>query len=110
MADRRAHSEAEIEAAVRVLSDPERLEEAQRVIAVAAPALQGILAQALESAEWFGSAHRAQVREAAEQDDAAERVAAVQRLIEEETRVSMLVGAAVGYELAHVLNDDQGDD
>ena len=110
MADRRAHSEAEIEAAVRVLSDPERLEEAQRVIAVAAPALQGILAQALESAEWFGSAHRAQVREAVEQDDSEERAAAVQRLIEEETRVSMLVGAAVGYELAHVLNDDQGDD
>ena len=110
MADRRAHSEAEIEAAVRVLSDPERLEEAERVIAVAAPALQGILVQALESAEWFGSAHRAQVREAVEADDPAERTAAVQRLIEEETRVSMLVGAAVGYELAHVLNDDQGDD
>jgi hypothetical protein len=110
VADRRAHSEAEIEAAVRVLSDPERLEEAQRVIAVAAPALQGILAQALDSAEWFGSAHRAQVREAVEQEAPDERAAAVQRLIEEETRVSMLVGAAVGYELAHVLNDDQGDD
>ena len=110
MADRRAHSEAEIDAAVRVLSDPQRLDEAQRVIAVAAPALQGILAQALESAAWFGSAHRAQVREAVEQDDPGERAAAVQRLIAEETRVSMLVGAAVGYELAHVLNDDQGDD
>jgi hypothetical protein len=110
VADRRAHSEAEIEAAVRVLSEPERLDDAQRVIAVAAPALQGILAQALESAEWFGSAHRAQVREATEQDDPAERMAAVQRLIEEETRVSMLVGAAVGYELAHVLNAKQGDD
>jgi hypothetical protein len=110
VADRRAHSEAEIEAAVRVLSDPERLEQAQHVIAVAAPSLQGILAQALESAEWFGSAHRAQVREAVDHDDPDDRAAAVQRLIEEETRVSMLVGAAVGYELAHVLNDDQGDD
>ena len=110
VADRRAHTEAEIDAAVRVLSAPERLEDAQRVIAVAAPALQGILAQALESAEWFGSAHRAQVREAVEADDPGARAAAVQRLIEEETRVSMLVGAAVGYELAHVLNDDQGDD
>jgi hypothetical protein len=110
VADRRAHSEAEIEAAVRVLTDPERLEQAQRVIAFAAPSLQGILAQALDSAEWFGSAHVAQVREAVDQDDPGERAAAVQRLIEEETRVSMLVGAAVGYELAHVLNDDQGDD
>jgi hypothetical protein len=110
VADRRAHTEAEIEAAVRVLSDPERLEDAQQVIAVAAPALQGILFQALESAEWFGSAHRAQVREAVDHDDPDARAAAVQSLIEEETRVSMLVGAAVGYELAHVLNDDQGDD
>jgi hypothetical protein len=109
VADRRAHSEAEIEAAVQVLSDPARLEEAQRVIGVAAPALQGILAQALESADWFGSAHVAQVREAADQEEPNERVAAVQRLIEEETRVSMLVGAAVGYELAHVLNEDQGE-
>jgi hypothetical protein len=107
--DRPAHSEAEIEAAVRVLSDPARLEEAQRVIAVAAPALQQILAQALEAGDWFGSAHRAQVLEAAGQEDADERVAAVQGLIAEETRVSMLVGAAVGYELAHVLNENQGE-
>jgi hypothetical protein len=108
--DRRAHSDAEIEAAVQVLSDPDRLEEAQRVIAVAAPALQTILAQALEAGDWFGSAHRAQVLEAAGHEDHGERVDAVQRLIAEETRVSMLVGAAVGYELAHVLYENRGDD
>ena len=107
---RRAHTEAEIDAAVQVLSDPARLEEAQRVIAGAAPALQAILEQALEAAEWFGSAHRAQVLEATGLEDTTERLDAVQRLIAEETRVSMLVGAAVGYELAHVLGDnDQGD-
>jgi len=107
---RRAHTEAEIDAAVQVLSDPARLEEAQRVIAAAAPALQAILEQALEAAEWFGSAHRAQVLEATGLEDTTQRLDAVQRLIAEETRVSMLVGAAVGYELAHVLGDnDQGD-
>ena len=110
MPDRRAHSEPEIEAAVQVLSDPARLEEAQRVIASAAPALQGILEQALDAADWFGSAHRAQVMEATGQEDPIERLEAVQRLIIEETRLSMLVGAAVGYELAHVLNENQGDD
>jgi hypothetical protein len=108
--DRRAHSEAEIEAAVEVLSDPTRLDEAQRVVAAAAPALQRILEQALESAEWFGSAHLAQVMEATGQEEPQERLDAVQRLIAEETRVSMLVGVAVGYELAHVLNEQQGDD
>jgi hypothetical protein len=108
--DRRAHSQAEIEAAVEVLSDPARLEEAQRVVASAAPALQAILEQALVAADWFGSAHRAQVLEATGQEDTMERLDAVQRLIAEETRVSMLIGVAVGYELAHVLNENQGDD
>ena len=75
--DRRAHSEAEIEAAVEVLSDPTRLDEAQRVVAAAAPQLQRILEQALESAEWFGSAHRAQVMEATGQEDPMARLEAV---------------------------------
>jgi hypothetical protein len=107
---RRQHTDAEIEAAVKVLSEPERLEEAQRVVASAAPALQAILENALEAAEWFGSAHAAQVMEATGQEDPTERLGAVQRLIVEETRVSMLVGVAVGYELAHVLNEHRGDD
>ena len=107
---RRAHTDAEIDAAVQVLSDPARLEEAQRVIAAAAPALQAILEQALDAADWFGSAHRAQVLEATGQEDTMERLEAVQRLIAEETRVSMLIGVAVGYELAHVLNENQGED
>ena len=108
--ERPAHSDAEIEAAVQALSDPARLEDAQRVVAAAAPALQGILAQALESADWFGSAHRAQVLEAAGHEDPTERLDAVQRLIAEETRVSMLIGVAVGYELSYVLNENRGED
>ena len=107
--DRRAHTEAEIKAAVEALSEPGRLEEAQRVVGSVAPALQAILQQALEAADWFGSAHRAQVLEATGQEDTMERLDAVQRLIAEETRVSMLIGVAVGYELAHVLNETQGE-
>ena len=80
------------------------------MVAAAAPALQGILEQALESAEWFGSAHRAQVMEATGQEDPMERVDAVQRLIAEETRVAMLIGVAVGYELSYVLNENRGED
>jgi hypothetical protein len=48
---------------VQALSEPERLEQAQRVVARRA-ALQRILNQALEAADWFGSAHQAQVLEA----------------------------------------------
>jgi hypothetical protein len=106
---RRAHSDDEIRAAVQVLSDPARLEEAQRAIGSVAPELQHILEQALDAADWFGSAHRAQVMEATGQEDPAVRLEAVEGLISEETRLSMLIGAAVGYELAHVLNENQGE-
>ena len=106
----REHSEADIEAAVQLLSEPERLEEAQRLVAAAAPALQGILAQALESADWFDSAHRAQVMEATGLEEPIDRADAVQALIAEETRVAMLIGVAVGYELSTVLNENTGDD
>jgi hypothetical protein len=97
------HSDAEIDAAIEALSDPARLEEAQRLVAAKAPQLQGILDQALESADWFGSAHQAEVLKAAGQADPDERVTAVRNLVAEETRLSMLVGVAVGYELGQML-------
>ena len=93
-------SDAEVEAAVRRLEEPGRLDAAQRTVAAQAPALQRILNQALEDADWFGSAHRDAVRKAAESDDAE---TAVSTLIAEETRVAMLIGAAVGLELANQL-------
>jgi hypothetical protein len=97
------HSDAEIDAAIEALSDPQRLEEAQRLVQAKAPQLQRILDQALESADWFGSAHQVEVLKAAGTADPDERVAAVQTLVADETRLSMLVGVAVGYELAQML-------
>jgi len=106
--ERRAYSDAEIDAAIEALSEPERLEGAQRLVAARAPQLQRILNLALEGADWFGSAHQAAVLEAAGKPDVDERLAAVRTLIAEETRVAMLVGVAVGYELANVLNETEG--
>ena len=108
-AARRSYSEAEIEAAVAALSQPERLEEAQRLVAANAPALQGILNRALDAGEWFGSAHQAQVLQAAGMADPDARIGAVRTLIAEETRVSMLIGVAVGFELAHELANPRED-
>jgi hypothetical protein len=99
------YTDAQIEAAVASLSEPGRLEEAQRLVGGAAPQLQGILNQALESADWFGAAHQAEVLRAAGLADPDERMRAVRSLIAEETGVSMLIGVAVGYELAHLLMD-----
>jgi hypothetical protein len=104
---RRAYTDDEVEAAVQALSQPERLEEAQRVVSDNAPALQRILNQVLHEADWFGSAHQQQVLEAAGTADIEERLRAVRTLLAEETQVSMLVGVAVGYELAHELMDKE---
>jgi len=100
---RRAYTDAEIEAAIEAVSDPVRLEGAQRLVAENAPQLQHILNQALESSDWFGSAHQAEVSRAAGAADPGERERAVRTLVAEETRLSMLVGVAVGFELGHVL-------
>jgi hypothetical protein len=100
---RRAYTDAEVEAAIEALADPARLEEAQRLVGANAPGLQRILNEALHAADWFGSAHQAAVLDAAGKPDVDERLAAVRTLIAEETGVSMLIGVAVGYELAHEL-------
>jgi len=107
--DRRAYTDEEVEAAVQALSDPARLDEAQRIVLANAPTLQRILNIALDEADWFGSAHHAQVLEAAGKADIEERLLAVRSLLAEETRVAMLIGVAVGYELAHELMDKEDD-
>ncbi len=106
-AARRSYSDAEVDAAVQALSDPDRLTEAQRVVEASAPALQRILNQALDEANWFDVAHQQQVLEAAGKADIEDRLQAVRLLLAEETRVSMLIGVAVGFELAHELIDDE---
>jgi hypothetical protein len=103
MPGRRAYSDAEVEAAIQALSDPERLEQAQRMVGANAPGIQRILNEALQAADWFGSAHQAAVLEAAGKPDVDDRMTAVRTLVAEETNVAMLIGVAVGYELAHEL-------
>ena len=106
-APRREYSDAEVDAAVQVLSEPERLAQAQRVVEANAPALQRILNQALDEANWFDAAHQQQVLEAAGKAEIEERLQAVRLLLAEETRVAMLIGVAVGFELAHELIDNE---
>lgn len=112
MPDDRTYTAAEVDAAVEALSRPERLRHAQEVITHAAPALQRVLNAALHEGGWFGGAHESLVLAAASAADGEERLLAVRTLVAEETRLGMLVGAAVGFELAHELqrNHDQGSD
>ena len=105
-------SDEQVEAAVRALSDPERFAGAERSLAAIAPQLQRVLAHALEEGGWFGDAHRSQVRAALAETDPATREERIETLLAEETRMGMLVGVAVGWELARELegqDDPQGD-
>jgi hypothetical protein len=98
------YSAEQVDAAVAALgADPERLGHAQEVVTHAAPGLQRILNEALEAGGWFGSAHEDQVVKAAGAAEGDERLRAVRTLVAEETRIGMLVGVAVGFELAREL-------
>jgi hypothetical protein len=101
----RVFTDEQVDAAVRALSDPERFKGAERLLANAAPQLQRILAQSLHEGGWFGEAHESQVRQAVREPDELERARKVETLLAEETRMGMLVGVAVGWELARELND-----
>jgi len=97
------HSDEEIDAAIQALSDPERLAGARDTVAQFAPQLQRVLDQALSEGGWFGSAHEEQLERAVSEDSPAARVAVLRQLVDDETRLGMLVGVAVGIELAREL-------
>ena len=99
----RAFTDEELDRAVEALSDPERFREAEARVGRVAPQLQRILNDALHSGGWFGGAHEDQLRRAASAEDQTERVRALRTLLAEETRIGMLVGVAIGWELAREL-------
>jgi len=98
-------SDEQVEAAVRALADPERFAGAERLVSAAAPQLQRVLAHALNEGGWFGPAHMAELRSALAEPDEAARMERVETLLAEETRIGMLVGVAVGWQLARELGD-----
>ncbi len=97
-------NDAEVQAALEALSEPGRFREAEQRVARVAPQLQRLLNAALHEGGWFGEAHESQVRQAAGAEEEAERTMAIRSLLAEETRMGMLVGVAVGWELARELN------
>jgi hypothetical protein len=99
----RAYTDADLDAAITAITDPQRLQEAQDLVMRAAPSLQRVLAAAIAEGGWFDLAHDQAVREATGGEDAQERIRAVRTLLAEETRLGMLVGVAVGFELAREL-------
>ena len=99
----REPTDAEVEAALGALTDRDRFRAAESRVARFAPHLQRILAGALQEGGWFDQAHEQQVGHIAREPDEASRVAGMRALLAEETRMGMLVGVAVGWELCREL-------
>jgi hypothetical protein len=97
------YTDEQLDAAIAEITDPTRFREAQELVMRAAPQLQRVLAAAIADGGWFDSAHEQAVREAASEGDLEFRLRSLRTLLAEETRLGMLVGVAVGYELARAL-------
>jgi hypothetical protein len=108
--EERPPTDAEVEAAVQALSDPERFRDAETRLAPIAGQLQQILNQALSEGGWFGEAHEAELLKAATNPDQDERLRALRVLVADETRMGMMIGVAVGWELARELEQRPQED
>jgi hypothetical protein len=99
----RTYTAAQVDAAVAALEELERFGHATEIVTHAAPGLARVLDRALADGGWYGAAHEELLVRASDEPDPAERLAAVRALVDEQTRVGMLVGVAVGFELAGEL-------
>jgi len=108
--EERPLSDAAIDAAVQALSDPDRFREAEARVSRIAPQLQRILNQALHEGGWFGEAHEGELLKAATNPDQDERLRALRVLVADETRMGMMIGVAVGWELARELEQRPQED
>ena len=84
---------ARLDAAIAAISDPQRLANAQDLVARRCPACSRCFASALADGGWFDTAQSAALREAVvDRRSRSERLRMIESLIAEETRLSMLVG------------------
>jgi hypothetical protein len=104
----RRYSAEEVDAAVAALADGERFAHAQEIVTHAAPGLQRILGEALHAGGFFEPAHEGEIDRVAAVEAVDERRSAIAVLMTEESRVAMLVGVAVGIELAVELQAAAG--
>jgi hypothetical protein len=103
----REPTEAEVEAALHALTEPDRFRAAEERVARLVPELQRILNQALQAGGWFDEAHESQLLRAASAGTEEERLGELRTLLAEETRLGMLVGVAVGWELCRELEGEE---
>jgi hypothetical protein len=97
------HSDEDVRAAVESLLEPGRFRDAEQRVAAAAPQLQELLAGVLSEGGWFDAPREGALAKIAAIEDPQERLIQLRTLLAEETRIGMMVGVAVGWELAREL-------
>lgn len=103
----RTYSDKELQRAIELISNLDRLKDAQEVVQRTAPQLQGIFNAVLTSGGWFDSAHEAELKRVAALEDPAERAESVAGLVAEQSQLAMLIGVAVGFELYRTLEGSE---
>ena len=99
----RPFTDDELDGALKALTEPDRFREAEALVARIAPQLQHVIYHALDLDGYFGQLREGEVASAVRQEDLDERTRAVRTLLAEETRLGMLIGVAVGWELGREL-------
>lgn len=94
---------AQLEAILQELSEPVGFDAIEERLAAIAPQLQQLLDGALSAGGWFDDAHESMVLKTATNPDPDARIAEVRNFVLEQTRLGMLVGVAVGWEIAERL-------
>jgi hypothetical protein len=98
------YSDDDVRAAIEALLEPDRFRDAERRVAAAAPQLQQVLAGVLAEGGWLDAPREQALARIAEIENPAERLTSLRTLLAEETRIGMMVGVAVGWELARELD------
>jgi hypothetical protein len=98
------YSDDDVRAAIEALLEPGRFGEAEQRVAAAAPQLQMVLAGVLAEGGWLDAPREQALAQIASIEDPEERLTQLRTLLAEETRVGMMVGVAVGWELARELD------
>jgi hypothetical protein len=101
-------TDEQLKTAIEALLEPERFRAAEVRVAAAAPQLQQVLATALAEGGWFEGAQAGQLAKLASIEDPEERLTELRTMLAEETRLGMMVGVAVGWELASELGATGG--
>ena len=96
----RPFTDEELDGALQALTEPDRFRDAEARVARIAPQLQHVLYQALDVEGGFAQMRESEVASAAREESPDERVRRIRTLLAEETRLGMLIGVAVGWELA----------